>query len=166
MIFLMLAAVALIFALLGFLLNAFYFGGSQKISEELEKLQKAVHHANQGAWDAREETAVARTLVRSLEAQLEKRSSEMHVLEKISRRQEEGITLLQKAVAEIRAALKERERIRAPEQNAAQPIVSVMGAVDRAPESGSDGTQDIPLWKNNLNNILSMLEKLEKGSES
>ena len=157
MIFFWLALLALTFGLLGFLLHASYFGRRKSVEENLNDkigdMKKALALREIINADAQDDLAHSRMMVKSLERQLEQRNEQLSALQSMTRRQEEEIRLLQQATSEIRLSIARTE-----ESSAVAPEPGVLG-----PQPAQDAReQKMPLWKDNLNNILTMLDKLEK----
>jgi len=163
MIFVWLALLAMVFMLLGFLLHAFYFGKRKSLEKslngEIQDMNRKLALREKINADAQEDLAHARMLVKSLERQLEQRNEQMNALQNTARRQEEEIRRLQETASEIRKSLAQTEESRTA-ASAAEYSESVP-----QPAAGEQERQ-IPLWKDNLNNILAMLEKLEKETKN
>ncbi len=88
----------------------------------------------------------------------------MTSLQDMAQRQEEEIRVLQKATAEIRmtiaptgnsSKLEARDSEMKHEDSVPRPVEA------QAAQTESPAKEKIPLWKDNLNNILSMLDKIE-----
>ncbi len=164
MIFLWLALVALIFGLLGFLLHAFFFGQKElvaRLNTEIEGLKTSLAFRERGNSDAQQEVARTKGLIESLEKQLAQRNEQMGALQSMAQRQENEIRRLQQAASEIRIAIDQAEEQRAPTP---APLVA-----EPEPEPASQPKeskqQKIPLWKDNLNNILDTLNKIERETK-
>jgi len=158
MIFFWLALLALTFGVLGFLLHAFYFGRRKSVeanlNDEIQDMKGALALRAKINADIQEDLAHSRNLVKSLERQLEQRNEQMSALQSMARRQEDEIRLLQQATSEIRLSIARTEEsgaaaVQEPGVSEPQPAQEVQD-------------QKIPLWKDNLNNILTMLDNLEK----
>ena len=178
-----LVLLALIFAVLGFLLHAFYFSapGGVAASEEVKKLEKVLAEKQDRLQEAQEETVKSGTLVRSLEEQIRTRNAEMEGLQRMIARQDEGIRQLQKDAVALRASL--ASFARSPEEEPVpslvlnESVVSESSAVREpvnasAPlrkriEDAAAGAKDgeTPAWRENLNNILNILDSMEKEIE-
>jgi len=164
MIFFWLALVALIFGLLGFLLHAFYFGKQDligRLSTEIEGLKTSLAFRERGNVDSQQEVAQTKGLVQSLEKQLAQRNEQMRALQAMAQRQEDEIRQLQQAASEIRMSIAQaKERLNAtPEPVVEKPEPAPV------PEPVEPKQQKIPLWKDNLNNILDTLNKIERETK-
>ena len=170
MIFFWLALIAVTFGLLGFLLHAFYFSRQQRLqalSKDIESLKRILTFREKETQDAKEEISKTRLLVHSLEQQLGQSHDAMQALQQATRRQEEEIRLLQKKNAEAALAaaqVEELQRSIAAKKEAVTEAPPAPSYIADVSENGQiDGGKDAtPLWKENLNNILGMLDKIEK----
>lgn len=153
-IFVWLSLVALIFGLLGFLIHAFYFGRQEPVVDDslhnlVQSLNRKLAAREKMNAEAQEEIAKTREMVESLKKQLEQRDEQMSALQAMARRQQEELSLLQGTAAQVKTTGAGPE---APAPPAAQPAAPATEASE----------QKVPLWKDNLNNILSMLDKLQR----
>ncbi len=180
MIFFWLALIALSFGLFGFLLHDFYFSRQQLIRsmrKELDDLNQALASSNKETSAAQKQISKATMLIRSLEQQMEQSNKEISTLKQATRRQEETIRLLQRIGAEIRSTAFQTETRRSDIEtvrSASRPHDSLVDGISAISEANRDsqGRENakseegkglkIPLWKENLNNILSMLDEIEK----
>ncbi len=162
MTFFLLALVALIFGLLGFLVHAFYFSKRalvESFREEIQYLERTLEIRREENADAQEEMAETRILLQSLKRQLEEKNKQVASLQDRARSQEEKIGLLEREASEIRLSLAGTEE-RRKENPAPKPEESASEPVPQTKE------RKIPLWKDNLNNILDMLNKIDnEGKE-
>lgn len=145
MIFFLLALVALVFALMGFLTHAFYFnrkGRVGNLKKEIENLNRLLALRDQAKADAELQKTVAKNRVQSLESHLQQRN--------------ELLTSLQATVQ------RQANEIRRLAAQAMEGKDAVQGADKSEPAAVSGNGEKLPLWKDNLNNILEMLEKIEK----
>jgi septal ring factor EnvC (AmiA/AmiB activator) len=183
MTYLFLVLLALIFALLGFLLHAFYFSGPVDVVllKEVKSLEKALAEKQKEFQEGQEEIVKSDTLVRSLEEQIRTRNAEMEVLQRMIARQDEGIRQLQKDAVALRASL--GSYAKSPEAEPVPSLVmdesvpsdssvvrepvnaspSLRNRVENAAADAKDG--DTPAWRENLNNILNILDSMEKEIE-
>ncbi len=177
MIFFWLALIALSFGLFGFLLHDFYFGRQQLIRsmrKELDDLNQALVSSNKETSAAQKGISKATMLIRSLELQMEQSNKEISTLKQATRRQEETIRLLQRTGAETAFQTDTRRCDIETVRSASQPHASKVDGISAISEANRDsqGRENakseegkglkIPLWKENLNNILSMLDEIEK----
>ncbi len=170
MIFFWLALIAVTFGLLGFILHAFYFSRQrrlQALSKAQESLQRILAFREKETQDAKEEISKTRMLVHSLEQQLGQSHDAMQALQQAVKRQEEEIRLLQKKNTEAALAVARAEELQRPiavkkdEATEAPPAPSYLA--DESENNQIAGAKDVtPLWKENLNSILGMLDKIEK----
>jgi len=111
MIYALLIALALVFALLGFLVHAFYFRPSEssEIADERAALRKALDEKQKEVREAMEEIVRKNGLLRSLEQMLSQRNGEIESLQRMALRQEEEINLLRHDAAALRNAVAEPE---------------------------------------------------------
>lgn len=160
MIFFWLGLVALTFTALGFFTHAFYFGKHEfikKLSADIQSLQNKLAFRERANSNAQDEIAKTRLLIHSIEQQLEQREAELQLLKNTAQKKDAEIRNLQKQSIES-------ERITASKQDiswsagAASPV-EVPPAVEPEPKDTK-----IPLWKDSLNNILGVLDKIEKES--
>ncbi len=163
MIFFWLGLIALTFGLLGFLLHAFYFNRQKPVEalrKEIDSLNKALALREVETQGAKEEISKTRTLVHSLDRQLEQSNEAMHTLQQVTKRQEEEIRLLQKRGVEIPVtAVRAEERQSAVEAKTETAGPDIIRTDQRIP---AEEAARVPLWKENLNNVLGMLEQMEK----
>jgi len=153
MVYLGLAILSLVFALLGFLVHAFYFSKQGPVGElerQLEGLKMALSVREKENADDKNEVLKTTTLAGDLERQLEQRNEQVKGIQAIVKKQEEEIRALQEAASEARASIARPEPRVEPEVPIAEPV-------EETKET------KIPLWKDNLNNILGVLDKFEKG---
>jgi TolA-binding protein len=191
-IYVQLALLALIFSCFGFLLHAFYFGNTRqkRLSKELKNLQAELEEKRREHAQAEEGTQKAERVIQSLEKQLQQRSSEMEHLKQLASRQDKAIELLQKEAEVIRTALSGSaksvksvqdvlEAVEVPPP-APPPPPAAPQHIDVQPEAPVKLREqprvrqemppapppaahaDSPAWKENLENILSMLDTMEK----
>ncbi len=128
MIFLLLAAIGLIYGVLGFLLHAFYVskaGLARRLETKLEASRKEIEHKEREAEEAREQITAADSRIRTLNQQLQDRGKDLEALRRTIQRQQQEIEILRQTAVK-----------------------------------GNDH-QQTPLWKDNLNNLLNMLERIE-----
>ena len=167
MIFFLLASIALCFGLLGFLLHAFYFSKAklaESLVKELESLrgtlalkQGVMEAKEKEARDAGEEVVRSRAIIQSLSQQLREENGRVDALQRAAQRQDEEISRLHRAAAELRSALIEAHARQSAYEHSETRLYS---GEDEHGQSAED--QGVPLWKDNLNNLLNMLEKMEK----
>ncbi len=170
MIFFWLALIAVIFGMLGFLLHAFYFGRKERLqtlSKENEGLKRILAFREKETQDAREEISKARMLIHSLEQQLGQSNDAMQALRQVAERQEEEIRLLQKknaAAALAVAGAEDRHSSIAAKKEVIVEVPPTPSAIvgESINDQADEGRGMTPLWKENLNNILGMLDKIEK----
>ncbi len=176
MIFFWLFLIALTFGLLGFLLHAFYFGKQhlvQNLRREVEDMKKALASGEAESQKAWEEIAKTKILIHSLKHQLQQSNETSCVFQSTAMRQGQGIHRTGEKGADTTAvpAWERRESATqlVSEQNECKPGVLAdipdddlnSGPGLQTPAEGGK-TTEIPLWKRNLHNILSTLDKLEK----
>jgi len=179
MAYLFLASLAVIFALLGFLLHTFYFSGPADVvllKEEVKSLERALERKQKEVQEAQEEVVKTDTLAHSLEEQIRTRNDEMEVLRRMAARQDEGIRQLQKDAVALRATLGGFEKPWGSELagsiglNESTPIASPREQVNQS-ETGRNRVEgatadakegDMLAWRENLNNILNILDSMEK----
>jgi TolA-binding protein len=191
-IYVQLALLALIFSCFGFLLHAFYFGDVRRrrltgeiksLNEELERTRRELAQSDEGVQKSE-------GVIKSLEKQLQQRSSEMEHLRQLASRQDKAIELLQREAEVIRTALggsaksvKTMQNVLdsvevAPAKSPAAPPQPIevqpepparIREVPRprqetpaAPQPAAAAQAEAPAWKANLENILSMLDTMEK----
>ncbi len=188
-IYIQLALLALTFACFGFLLHSFYFGDSRqkRLAKELSEIQKELEQREQELRQAEEGTQKADRVIQSMEKQLQQRAVEMEHLKQLAARQDKAIELLQKEAEFIRAAVSGSAKsvksvqealsavtpvspppmpinvealpvtsipIREPQQRPRQEMPPAATAVP--------GHGDTPAWKENLDNIISILDTTER----
>ena len=170
-----LALLALVFVSLGFLLHAFYFGDSRyrRSSKEKDDLKKELQLKAEELRQAEEECQKADRTIQSLEKQLQLRASEMDHLKQLASKQDKAIATLQKDAEVIRAAVSGS----AKSIKSVQKVLSVVEPVNSAPveappvpavpvqaheQPRTQETTAAPPWKENLDNILSLLDSMEK----
>ena len=189
-IYVQLAVLVLIFACFGFLLHAFYFGDSRqkRLSKELSGLQKSLEDKEREFHQAEEAAQKSDRVIQSLEKQLQQKAVEMEHLKQLSSRQDKAIEMLQKEAEAIRTAVSgsaksvksvqdalsavapvplELERTIAPQPAPAPTPIPVSKPQpephpEMPPAATLPGRQDAPAWKENLDNILSLLDTMEK----
>jgi septal ring factor EnvC (AmiA/AmiB activator) len=158
MIFFWLALVALVFGMLGFFANALYFGKKdrvQNLEKEIESMTRVLARRDHAKTEAEQQEAAAKSRAKSLELQLVQGNEEVGALQARIRQQEIQILQLQDALSECRIALDQTVEPKNAEPETGQ---SEAGAV-------AGGNEKTPLWKDNLNNILEMLDKIKKDGE-
>jgi TolA-binding protein len=191
-IYVQLALLALTFSCFGFLLHAFYFGGSRQkhLTKELSEIRKDIENRERELRQAEEATQKADRVIQSLEKQLQQKAIEMEHLKQLATRQDKAIELLQKEAEFIRAAMSGSAKsvksvqealsavspvpqppmpihvealpvpsipVQEPQQRSHQEISPVASAVP--------GHGTAPAWKENLDNIISILDTMEKEVE-
>jgi septal ring factor EnvC (AmiA/AmiB activator) len=189
-IYVQLALLALIFSCFGFLLHAFYFGNTRQrhLIRELKKLHEALDQKRRELVQSEEKTQKEEGVIQSLEKQLQQRSSEMEHLKQLASRQDKAIELLQREAEVIRAALSGSAKSVKPVQEVLKSVEEAAPAsppppprkVEPQPQAPvqireqprphqempvahpSPAQGDAPAWKENLDNILSMLDTMEK----
>jgi len=183
MIYLYLVLLAATFGVLGFLFHAFCFqvNGDNEAKHKSEALQKELRERQSELKEAREKIVKTTANVRGLEQQVKQRDEETEKLRKTASRQDEAITALQKEAATIRAALaaqkkgpdapaKVRLPAQAPHAAAATPAqdpkvapkVEGDKAGQKPPPSPGTAQSGVPAWKENLENIVDILNAMEK----
>ena len=184
MIYFYLVLFAATFGLLGFLFRTFYFPAAidPKSRQKIESLQKELTERQTELRDARDRIGRTTTNIRSLEQQIKQRDDEMEKLRKVASRQDGEMAALQKEAATIRAELAAGKR--APDtqvrETPAPPVRAAVGAVPvpeakgaQAKVEGDKGEQKQaatttpsgaagPRWRENLDNIVGILDKMEK----
>jgi chromosome segregation ATPase len=149
MVFLLLALVALVFSLLGFLVHAFYFSKGDlagSLQEEAQSLKRILAFREKESQEAREESTKFIIQAQLLERQVEQQAEQINALQVKLQEQENEIRQLQRAEPDIPVPADAMEN---PVPVAAQ----------------ESRVQKTPLWKDNLNNILGVLDKIEKETE-
>jgi hypothetical protein len=173
--------VALVFGLLGFFLHSHFFGksGETAPSDEIETLKKALEEKSRELRESRGEIDKAGTLARSLEEQIRQRDEEMGALREMVAHQDEEIRQLQKDALMLRAAvgvsddhLEGGRPDRTVVQDRTKPTISSEGSEpgkEGGPPHGrgvmgAEANRDAlaPGWKENLNNILRILDSMKK----
>jgi FtsZ-interacting cell division protein ZipA len=98
---------AIIFAMLGFLLHAFYFSDARdsKLAGEVVALRKELEEKQQEAREVQEEVATATRRVHALEQEVSQRNREMESLQRMADQQDEEIDLLRREATAIRTAI-------------------------------------------------------------
>jgi len=175
-IYIQLALLALIFSSFGFLLHAFYFGDSRqrRLTKELHDLQQELEQKDRELLQNEEASQKAVRIIHSLEKQQQQKAVEMDHLKQLAARQDKVIEMLQKDAEEIRAAVSGSAKSVKSVQEAlstvaplSQPPIPIREHQQRprqempAPAPVPDHA-DAPAWKENLDNILSILDKMEK----
>jgi chromosome segregation ATPase len=132
-----------------------YFGKQKlmrHLGQESEGLKKALTVGAQ-------EIATARLLVHSLEQQLAQRNDEMNMLKSMAKQQEKDLRLLQERAEE------RLNSVGRPLPTPAESKLEESQAPLGVKQEFTGSVQEIPLWRENLDNILSTLDKMEKGTE-
>jgi chromosome segregation ATPase len=158
MIFSLLALVALSFGLLGFLLNSFYFskhGLLESLKQEIQHLERMLEIREQENANTQQEVEKTGIPVPLLKRHLEEKRNLVNSFQDRAKRQKDQIRLIEKQFPEISLNL-DRTEGRRQENPTFKPEESASETVPQTKE------QKIPLWKDNLNNILDMLNKIEK----
>ena len=188
MIYFYLALLATLFGLLGFLVHKFCFsdGAGNEARPRIEKLEQLLLEKQTEVRLAQEEIAKKSAAVQSLEQQIRQRNEEMEKLRQTAARQDQEIASIQREAAEIRAAFGTATPLKAVEAPAkAERNVPAHG-LKPAP-STADRTRDAvqeakagrepenakprvegsppPPWRENLNNIIDILDAMEKEIE-
>jgi chromosome segregation ATPase len=158
MVFFWLALVALVFGVVGFLAHAFYFDKNGRVGileKEVESLTRMLARRDQAKSDAEQQASAARGRVQSLVRQLAERSEQISELQTKVQSQESEIQHLQQRASELRMPIVQTEEPRnpAPETEDCRQVL------------GAEINGHIPLWKDNLNHLLGMLDKIEKEGE-
>jgi len=190
-IYVQLALLALIFSCFGFLLHAFYFGDSRqkRLTGELKALHEELDHKRRELAQAEEGAQKSERMVQSLERQLQQRSSEMEHLKQLASRQDKAIELLQKEAEVIRTALGGSAKSAKVVQNVLESVeiapvtppparpqtievkAETPAKIREVPRPRQEAPAapapagahaDAPSWKANLENILTMLDTMEK----
>jgi septal ring factor EnvC (AmiA/AmiB activator) len=188
-IYIQLALLALIFSSFGFLLHAFYFGDTRhkRLTVELKALQEELECKRRELAQKEEEAQKSERMIQSLEKQLQQRSSEMEHLKQLASRQDKAIELLQKEAEVIRAALSGSAKSVKTVPNVLDSVEVAPAApplpqqsIEVKPEAPAKIREaprprqeippapppaahaDAPAWKENLENILAMLDTMEK----
>jgi len=184
MIYFYLVLLAAIFGVLGFLFRAFCFpvDSDLKARQKIESLQRELKQRQTELRDAREKITKTTTSVRSLEQQIKQRNEDMEKFRKMASKQDEEIAALQKEAATIRAALaaakkghdtsaKAESAAPSPRTGAApmpaqEPKVAPQAAGDKSeqkllPSTAQSGAA-APVWRENLNNVVGILNEMEK----
>jgi chromosome segregation ATPase len=158
MVFFWLALVALVFGLVGFLAHAFYFDKNVRVGtleKEIESLTRMLARRDQAETDAEQPAVAARNHVQSLVRQLAERSEQISALQTKVQSQESEIRQFQQRASELRMPIAQIEERHNPAQETDEchqvPVAEING--------------NIPLWKDNLNHILGMLDKIEKEED-
>jgi len=187
-IYMQLAVLVLIFASFGFLLHAFYFGDSRqrRLSKELGALKKELEEKERESRQAEEAEQKSDKIIQSLEKQLQQKAIEMEHLRQLAARQDKAIEMLQKDAEVIRAAVSGSAKSVKSVQDALSAVAPVPVEHEIAPQitpaaaplpvqkhqqqprpetppvATLPGRQDAPAWKENLDNILALLDTMEK----
>jgi septal ring factor EnvC (AmiA/AmiB activator) len=159
MILFWLALVALVFGTLGFLAHAFYFDKKDRIGnleKEIDSMTRVLARRDQAKTEAEHQVSAAKSRLKTMELQLVQGNEEVMALQARIRQQEFEILQLQNALSEV--CITPAQTL--DPKNAAPEI----GQAEPAEVAGSNAK--IPLWKDNLNNILETLGKIEKDVES
>ena len=161
MIYFWVALMALTFTALGFLIHAFYFSKEelvQRLYHELQTAENRLAFRERGIANAQAAIAKTRMLVQSLERQLATREEQLESLKDSAQYQDEEIRALRKVTGELRRIHEKDER----KEALAEPDF-IDSQYSTEPELED---QKIPLWKDSLNNILSVLNNVEnEGSK-
>lgn len=183
MTYLFLVLLVLIFAVLGFLLHAFYFSapGDVAPSKEVRNLERALAEKKEELQEAQEQIVKSDTLVRSLEERIRTQNAEMEGLQRMIARQDEGIRQLQKDAVALRASLGSftkfpedepapslvlNESVASDSSVVREPVNASAPSRKRIENAGADAkVGDTPAWRENLNNILNILDSMEKEIE-
>jgi septal ring factor EnvC (AmiA/AmiB activator) len=155
MIFFWLVLVALVFGVLGFLMHAFYFNRQERVEnleKEIESMTRVLARRDRAKTEAEQQSAAAASRIKVLELKLTEEKEQRSALEARLRQQEDEIRELRLVAS--------RDLIKAAEIVEQKNERSEMGQPMQAEVAGSG--RKTPLWKDNLNNILSMLDKFEK----
>jgi TolA-binding protein len=155
MIFFWLALVAMVSGTLGFLAHTFYFGRRERVitlEKEIGSLTRILALHDQARTEAEQRSDAASGRIKSLELKLTEESEKRGALQARVLLQEEEIRELKEVASgdPIRAAEIVEQKSAMPEIK--QPI----------PAEISGSGRKMPLWKDSLNNILSVLDKIEK----
>ncbi len=183
-IYIQLAVLVLIFASFGFLLHAFYFGDSRqkRLGKELSALKKALEEKERESRQAEEAGQKSDRVIQSLEKQLQQKAVEMEHLKQLAARQDKAIEMLQREAEAIRAAVSGSAKSVKSVQDALSAVAPVpmepeitppetpvpiqkpqpQTRPEMPPVATLPGRQEAPAWKENLDNILSMLDTMEK----
>jgi hypothetical protein len=179
MIYVMLAGTIISF-FLGFLLHAFYFSHSnlsERLANELERLRPILKNKAKQHQEALEE--IKRTNMHNifLERQLEKRNEDLGILLSMALQRDEEIRLLEIKVSEIRPGARRQEegsitfdpfksnnsqRIELSGVKTPDLKTIIEPKANRRTRDQDPAAPALPLWKHQLNNILSVLDALEK----
>ncbi len=155
MIFFSLALVALVFALLGFLTHAFYFDRKDRIGnleKEIESLTRMLARRDQAKTEAEQQTAAAKGQIQVLEQRLTQGNEKIRALQTTVQQLGNEIRKLQDAASEIPAAIAQPVELKPAVRGMDTPVTTPI----------TSNGEKIPLWKDNLNNILETLNKIEK----
>lgn len=183
-IYLQLALLVVIFASLGFLLHAFYFGDAKqrRLRKELKESEEELERKDRELRQAEEAAQKSDKIIQSLEKQLQQKASELEHLKQLATRQDKAIEMLQKDAEAIRAAMSGSAKSVKSVQEALSAVAPVpvepeitpavapaplpepekLPRSEMPPVATLPGRQDAPAWKENLDNILSMLDTMEK----
>jgi ribosome-binding ATPase YchF (GTP1/OBG family) len=180
MIYLMLAAIALFFGLLGFLLNAFYFSKAEMVENltaEIDRLRRMLRESERKNRNLQEQFGQVQAQINLLESQLRQRNEEFGVLYFMALRRDEEMGRMQRNAAEKSSPVicevnsPEDDKAKEPafladeiKARPAPPHLRLVPVSDsRAAESAvTSGVPDTPLWKRKLDNVLSILDAIEK----
>ncbi len=182
-IYLQLILLVLIFASFGFLLHAFYFGDARQkqVVKELNRFKAELEEKERELRQAEESAQKSDRIIQSLEKQLHQKAAELEHLKQLAARQDKAIEMLQKDAEAIRAAVSGAARsarslddalaaVAPPQERQATPVLAPARRPEPEQSPGPEtppvaplpGRQDAPAWKENLDNILSMLDTMEK----
>jgi predicted ribosome quality control (RQC) complex YloA/Tae2 family protein len=181
LVYVFLVLLALIFASLGFFVHAFYLGSPDNgtLSKETHALKEKLEEKQKEVEAARDELLKTGTVARSLEEQIRQRNEEMEAHQQMVARQDREIRQLQEDAAALHAALGVGENYNATavpqsfpaltDPSQAGPPAGLAPLMGTAPEqsmsaksSAGQEVVSIPEWKDNLNNILNILNSMEK----
>jgi septal ring factor EnvC (AmiA/AmiB activator) len=175
MIYFYLAFLSAVFTLLGFFVHAFCFANSAVTvsPEEIESLHKALREKEGEARIAQEEIIKTGALVRSLEQQIEERSVEVGQLQRKGVNQGQQISSLQEKGAAARLAAEKIQAV--PKQSTggksattgrrespSMPLLSLLEETPYPPVEVAAQKASSPIWRENLNNIIDILDAMEK----
>jgi hypothetical protein len=183
MIFFWLSLIALLFCLLGFFLHAFYFDKQQlvlNLRREIESVKKVLATEEEETRKAWEEISKTRTVIHSLREQLKQENVWVRASRCLAMRQEKNLHLpaaddrvrITPALPATEHEPRREATLFFQDQSTCKPDV-VTAIPDWNPNSTvnprvrlRDGKgAEIPLWKENLHNILSTLDTLEKEGD-
>jgi hypothetical protein len=157
MIYFLAALMALMFTILGFMIHAFYFSKDEMVHKLYHDLQAAENElASQAKENAnsQKEMDKSKALVQSLERQLEQRDGQLKALKNANQRQEEGL----RAFREEATGLRRSAAVTAEPKKLTD--ASTLEGDPQAP-GPEQKAQKVHSWKDILNNILGVLDKIE-----